>query len=31
MEYHEKIPKDLFQYFNTELSEKLEHKTPNKH
>ena len=31
MEYHEKIPKDLFQYFNTELSEKLEHKIPNKH
>ena len=28
MEYHEKIPKDLFEYFNTELSEKLEHKIP---
>ena len=28
MEYHEKIPKDLFEYFNTELSERLEHKIP---
>ena len=28
MEYHEKLPKDLFEYFNTELSEKLEHKIP---
>ena len=28
LEYHEKVPKDLFEYFSTELSEKLEHKIP---
>ena len=28
MEYHEKIPKDIFEYFKTELSEKLEQKIP---
>ena len=30
LKYHEKVPKDLFEYFNTELNnkEKLEHKIP---
>ena len=28
LEHHEKVPKDLFEYFSTELIEKLEHKIP---